>query len=98
MQCPMMNKGLVYLLRKYLNMMIRISFVVSILLVSSLYLAGQVTSKLVEQTKVGEKEAVEIVASFDGLGYGFEGPQGSSSYRNPSDNSLAVGPDHIMQF
>ena len=38
------------------------------------------------------------MASFDGLGDGFEGPQGKSWYRNPSDNSLAVGPDHIVQI
>jgi hypothetical protein len=40
---------------------------------------------------------VQIVASFDGLGDGFKGPQGSAVLRNPSDNSLAVGPDHIVQ-
>ena len=34
---------------------------------------------------------------FDGLGEGFEGPQGTATYRNPSDNSIAVGPDHIVQ-
>ena len=28
---------------------------------------------------------------------GFEGPQGTAAVRNPSDNSLAVGPDHIVQ-
>ena len=38
-----------------------------------------------------------LVESFDGLGVGFEGPQGTSDGRNPSDNSLAVGPDHIVQ-
>jgi hypothetical protein len=37
------------------------------------------------------------VESFDGLGVGFEGPHGPSLGRNPSDNSLAVGPDHIVQ-
>ena len=37
------------------------------------------------------------MASFDGLGDGFQGPQGTATLRNPSDNSLAVGPDHIMQ-
>ena len=42
-------------------------------------------------------QEIRIVASFDGLGHGFVGPQGSSTQRNPSDNSLAVGPDHIMQ-
>ncbi len=38
------------------------------------------------------------MASFNGLGLGFEGPQGSATFRNPSDNSLAVGPDHVFQI
>lgn len=38
-----------------------------------------------------------IVANFDGLGVGFTGPQGTATMRNPSDNSLAVGPNHIVQ-
>ena len=33
-----------------------------------------------------------------GCGVGFSGPQGSTSVRNPSDNSLAVGPNHIVQI
>jgi hypothetical protein len=52
----------------------------------------------VEQTAQGTKPAPEIVASFDGLGDGFKGPQGTATFRNPSDNSLAVGPDHIVQL
>jgi hypothetical protein len=51
----------------------------------------------VEQTSQGTGPAPALVASFDGLGVGFEGPQGLSTGRNPSDNSLAVGPDHIVQ-
>lgn len=51
----------------------------------------------VEQTEEGRRPSAEIVSSFDGLGNGFEGPQGTSRHRNPSDNSLAVGPDHIIQ-
>jgi hypothetical protein len=50
-----------------------------------------------EQTAQGTKAGATLVASFDGLGVGFEGPQGTAALRNPSDNSLAVGPDHIMQ-
>ena len=42
--------------------------------------------------------AAVLVASFDGLGVGFEGPQGTPNVRNPSDNTLAVGPDHIVQI
>lgn len=50
-----------------------------------------------EQTSQGARAAVPMLESFDGLGAGFQGPQGTSSFRNPSDNSLAVGPDHIVQ-
>jgi len=56
------------------------------------------TSASMEQTEPGTKAPPEIVASFDGLGEGFEGPQGRATFRNPSDNSLAVGPDHIVQI
>ncbi|PWT96280.1 MAG: hypothetical protein C5B55_00185 [Blastocatellia bacterium] len=52
----------------------------------------------VEQRSPGNRPSAEIVASFDGLGYGFGGPQGVANVRNPSDNSLAVGPDHIVQI
>jgi hypothetical protein len=55
-------------------------------------------SAAVEQTSRGTKPAAELVASFDGLGYGFQGPQGAANLRNPSDNTLAVGPDHIVQI
>ena len=51
----------------------------------------------VEQTTMGTKAAAELVDSFDGLGVGFEGPHGMPRLGNPSDNSLAVGPDHIVQ-
>lgn len=52
----------------------------------------------VEQTTEGRGPAPQIVESFDGIGFGFEGPQGVAPVRNPSDNSLAVGPDHIVQI
>jgi hypothetical protein len=51
----------------------------------------------VEQTSPGTRESAQLVASFDGLGEGFEGPQGTATLRNPSDNSIAVGPNHIVQ-
>jgi hypothetical protein len=60
--------------------------------------AGPVTSASVEQCEPGKRPAAEIVANFDGLGEGFRGPQGAAALRNPSDNSLAVGPDHIVQI
>ncbi len=59
--------------------------------------AKQQSSPSIEQTTFGNKPAAKLVASFDGLGVGFKGPQGSATLRNPSDNSLAVGPDHILQ-
>lgn len=54
-------------------------------------------SAKVEQTAQGTQPAAELVVSFDGLGVGFKGPQGTATLRNPSDNSLAVGPNHVMQ-
>jgi len=51
----------------------------------------------IEQRSPGTRPALDLIASFDGLGVGFDGPQGPSNGRNPSDNSLAVGPDHIVQ-
>jgi hypothetical protein len=52
----------------------------------------------VEQRAQGPRPGIRVAASFDGLGVGFAGPQGTARLRNPSDNSLAVGPDHIVQI
>jgi hypothetical protein len=52
----------------------------------------------VEQTKQGTRPPATVVESFDGLGAGFDGPHGAATFRNPSDNTLAVGPDHIVQI
>ena len=54
-------------------------------------------SASVEQPADGNGPAPVVIASFDGLGVGFEGPQGTARAGNPSDNSLAVGRDHIVQ-
>lgn len=51
-----------------------------------------------EQTYFATKPAAELIASFDGLGESFTGPQGTATLRNPSDNSLAVGLNHIVQI
>src|SRR5215472_11021120 len=40
----------------------------------------------VEQTSQGPEPPVPMLASFDGLGAGFSGPQGTGNFRNPSDN------------
>jgi hypothetical protein len=52
----------------------------------------------VEQVEEGTRPAATLVASFEGLGDGFHGPQGTEQARNPSDNSLAVGPNDIVQI
>lgn len=52
----------------------------------------------IEQKSQGSRRPTKLVESFDGLGAGFKGPQGLSNVRNPSDNSLAVGPNHIVQI
>lgn len=52
----------------------------------------------VEQTSQGTRPAVPLLTQFEGLGAGFEGPRGTANFHNPSDNSLAVGPDHIVQI
>jgi len=49
-----------------------------------------------EQRSQGTRPAAPLLESFDGLGAGFEGPQGTTTFRNPSDNSLAVGPNHSI--
>lgn len=55
------------------------------------------TAAEVEQTTPGTRPPPTLVESFDGLGFGFRGPHGPAAGRNPSDNSLAVGPNHIVQ-
>ena len=50
----------------------------------------------VEQTSPGKSKPAELVTSFEGLGESFEGPQGKARLRNPSDNSIAVGPDNVV--
>ncbi len=49
------------------------------------------------QLRAGSSFDLIESVSFDGLGYEFVGPQGTSISRNPSDNSLAVGTDHVIQ-
>ncbi len=55
-------------------------------------------SAAIEQKQPGAGTAPTLVTSFDGLGFGFEGPHGTATFRNPSDNSLAVGPNHVFQI
>jgi hypothetical protein len=51
----------------------------------------------IEQTTQGSRPATAVLESFDGLGEGFVGPQGTTTFRSPSDSSLAIGPDQIVQ-
>ncbi len=63
--------------------------------------AVSAASASVEQHAQGTRPALPVIASFDGLGAGFTGPQSAGGGRvmgNPSDNALAVGPDHIVQI
>src|SRR6266545_6852611 len=55
-------------------------------------------SAAVEQTMQGSRPPAALVASFDGLGVGLQGPHGRWEPRNPSDNSLAVGRDYVFQI
>jgi hypothetical protein len=50
----------------------------------------------VEQHSEGSRPPVPLIMSFDGLGFGFDGPQGPG-HRAGLDNSLAVGPNDIVQ-
>jgi hypothetical protein len=52
----------------------------------------------VEQITEGTRPPAAMPISFDGLGVGFTGPQGQTEARNPSDNSLGIGPDEIVQI
>ena len=52
----------------------------------------------VEQKSQGFRPPAALIASFNGLGFGFVGPQGTTNARNPSDNSLAVGPNQIVEI
>ena len=56
-----------------------------------------VSAASIEQTSQGGRAPARLVTAFDGLGAGFAGPHGAATLRNPSDNSLAVGRDHIVQ-
>src|SRR5258708_4130510 len=52
----------------------------------------------VEQRSPGNRPSAKMLLHFDGLGVGFPGEQSAGPGRNPSDNSLAVGPAHIVQI
>ena len=82
------------------------SAAIALVLAGSLNISAQspppalAASAAVEQTSQGSRAALPLLESFDGLGFGFSVPQGpgGAGPRNPSDNSLAVGPDHVFQI
>jgi len=51
----------------------------------------------VEQSSPGERPPAVLLESFDGHGIGLVGPHGVGGGNNPSDNSLAVGPNHVVE-
>jgi hypothetical protein len=59
---------------------------------------GNSAARNVEQTEMGTGPGAELLVSFEGLGAGFPGADSNLRLRNPSDNTLAVGPDHILQI
>jgi len=72
--------------------------VVRLLLVAA---AAFIAAGSVEQTSQGSRPALALLASFDGLGVGMTAGAGTNNPpapRSPSDNSLAVGPNHIVQI
>lgn len=56
------------------------------------------TGASVDQTTQGQRPSLPVVDSFDGLGQGFYGPQGGIELRASTDNSVAVGPNDIVQI
>lgn len=51
----------------------------------------------IEQTEHGSRPPAVLLESFDGHGFGMVGPHGTGGGSNPSDNSMAVGPNHIVE-
>ncbi len=68
----------------------RIFFLLAALALQSLAGSGPV-----EQTSQGVRPPLPLLESFDGLGADLSVAQPP---RNPSDNSLAVGPEHVFQI
>lgn len=79
------------------SVLLAVSSVIAFVAVAATSAAGRQSAD-VEQHSQGTKDPATLVASLDGLGIGFDGPQGAGRSGNPSDNSLAVGPNHIVQI
>ena len=78
----------------------RPSSVLSLAILATLPVAI-IAAQSIEQTAQGSRPAMAILTSFDGLGAGMMAGPGTNHPpppRNPSDNTLAVGPAHIVQI
>lgn len=78
--------------------MLRPAFVCAVL---AAVVGAAIAADSVEQTSQGSRPALAVLESFDGLGVGMTPGPGTNNPpapRNPSDNSLAVGPNHIVQI
>jgi len=65
------------------------------------FVASLAGPKSIEQTTPGSRPPLQILSSFDGLGAGLApGPATNHppAPRNPSDNTIAVGPEHVFQI
>jgi hypothetical protein len=68
---------------------------------SACHAGAATTSVSVEQQQHGDRPPLAVRVSFEGLGVGMKAGPGTNNPpapRNPSDNSLAVGRDHIVQI
>jgi hypothetical protein len=71
------------------------------LVVTAAVFAAFALGDSIEQTSQGSRPPLPVLESFDGLGFGMADGPGTNDPpvpRNPSDNTLAVGPDHIFQI
>ena len=68
---------------------------------SACHAGAATTSVSVEQQQHGDRPPLAVRVSFEGLGVGMKAGPGTNNPpapRNPSDNSLAVGPNHVVQI
>jgi hypothetical protein len=54
-------------------------------------------AKVIEQRLRGTRPAATLIASFGGLGAGFDGPPDTSTLGLAAPMSLSVGPNHVVQ-
>ena len=62
------------------------------------HFASQTVEDELDRTNRSGRPPAARIASFDGPGFGFTGPQDPAPSRKSSDNSLAIGPNHIVEL